>query len=377
MRLNFLPKFLLSIGLFPILVMATIMVPLMGPVTDGARAQEAPAPGESVRVGVYVSPPFVTKSGDGYGGMSIELWESLAGTLNLESDYRAYPTVGALVDATAAGEIDVAVSNLTITKGRAERIDFTYPWFDAGLRIMVAEDRIAGIGDVFRGLQASGYLRAYGWLIFVIFAATVVLTIFDRRFDKDFPKRWREGLAESFYTVMSVATSGRPPSRKNLFGWLGRFWQALWLVCGIAVLAYVTSTVTTVMTTLSLTNEISSLDDLEDRTVGAFTGSVAEEFVIEQGMERRSYRDIDAAVAALRSGRIDAIVGDAPVLEYFAHTNPDIPLDVVGAIFEPDKYGFALPKGSALRRPVTVAIIGAHESDEIERLRIKYFGDDP
>ena len=360
--------------IFPFLVLL-VLGAVATPV--GVHAQDRAATDEPVRVGVYVSPPFVIKTDDGYSGMAIELWEANAETLDLQWRYEPYQTVGALIDAAAEGEIDVAISNLTITKGRAERIDFTYPWFDAGLRIMIAEDRIAGIGDVFRGLKASGYLRAYGWLILVIIVSTVILTLFDRRFDKNFPKTWREGAAESFYTVMSVATSGRPPSRKNLFGWLGRIWQGIWLVCGIAVFAYVTSSVTTVMTTLSLTNEINNLDDLDDRTVGVFTGSVAQEFAIGEGLETRAYDDVERAVAGLRSNRIDAIVGDAPVLEYFAHTNPEIPLDVVGPIFEPDKYGFALPKGSALRRPLTVAIIGAHESDEIERLRIKYFGDDP
>jgi polar amino acid transport system substrate-binding protein len=47
------------------------------------------------------------------------------------------------------------------------------------------------------------------------------MTIFDRHFDESFPKRWREGLAESFHHVVSIATSGKT-SRKNLFGWLGR-----------------------------------------------------------------------------------------------------------------------------------------------------------
>jgi len=79
----------------------------------------------------------------------------------------------------------------------------------------------------------------------------VLLTFFDRRFDKSFPESWREGIAESFYTVMSVATSGKPAKRSNLFGWVGRIWQGLWLVCGVAVVAYVTSSVTSVMTTLS------------------------------------------------------------------------------------------------------------------------------
>jgi ABC-type amino acid transport substrate-binding protein len=227
------------------------------------------------------------------------------------------------------------------------------------------------------GLQESGYLRAYGWLAFVIIVASVAVTLFDRRFDKEFPPRWRDGLAESFHHVMSIATSGSVPSRKNLFGWVGRLWQGTWLVFGVAVVAYVTSSVTSVMTTLSLTNQINSLADLPGKTVGVFTGSVAEEFVRETGLSHRSYPDIDDAVAALLAGRVAAVVGDAPVLEYYAHAHAADPVIVVGAIFEPDKYGFGLTHGSTLTRPLTLELLGASERDAVVELKAKYFGNAP
>ena len=345
-----------------------------GPLAADLRAQDAPAAPQTVKVGLYISPPFVLEEDGRYRGMAIEFWETLAADLGLVSEYEVLPTIRELVNATSAGDLDVAVTNLTVTQSRAERIDFTHPWYDAGLRILINQDRGTGFRDVVTGLHESGYLRAYLWLAFVVVAATILLTLFDRRFDKDFPRRWRDGISESFFSVMSIATSGRA-ARKNLFGWIGRIWQALWLVCGVAVLAYVTSTVTSVMTTLSLTNQINGLADLPGKTVGVFTGSVAEEFARDTGLPRRSFAHIDEAVTALLDGRIAAIVGDAPVLEYYAASHPDVPVTVVGAIFEPDKYGFGLTLDNDLTRPLTVEIIGAHESGLLEELRSKYFGD--
>jgi polar amino acid transport system substrate-binding protein len=341
------------------------------------HAQQTPEAAPSVKVGLYLSPPFVMEEKGRHSGMAVELWQNLASSLNLDSDYQVFPTLGALIDAAVEGDVDIAVTNLTITQDRAQRIDFTQPWFDAGLRIMVNDDQSSGFWDVMAGLQSSGHLRAYAWLAFVIVIATVLLTLFDRRIDKDFPRRWRDGLAESFYAVMSIATSGKSPSRKNLFGWIGRIWQALWLVCGIAVLAYVTSSVTSVMTTLSLTNRINGLADLPGKTVGVFSGSVAEEYARASALGSRSFPNIDEAVAALRGNRIAAIVGDAPVLEYYAHTHPEAGLSVVGAMFEPDKYGFGLSRRSQLVRPLTVELLGAHESGLVEELRSRYFGDAP
>lgn len=138
----------------------------------GAFAQDAPQPGQPVRVGLYLSPPFVAQEQGHFTGMAVELWESLAETQGLQTEYRTLPTVRALIDAAANGEIDVAVTNLTITQGRAQRIDFTYPWFDAGLRIMVSERQGTGFLEIVAGLRDSGFLRAYAWLAFVDEAAS-------------------------------------------------------------------------------------------------------------------------------------------------------------------------------------------------------------
>lgn len=197
---------------------------LAGSVAAQNRLPSSPDTPRVLRAGVYVSPPFAMQDAYGYSGMAVELWDTIAGGLGLQAQYSEYDTVSDLVRATANGEIDVAITNLTITKGRAELMDFTHPWFDAGLRIMVNEEQGTGFWHVLDGLQASGHLRAYGWIAVIILVATVLLTFFDRRCDMSFPESWREGIAESFYTVMSVATSGKPAKRNNLFGWVGRIW---------------------------------------------------------------------------------------------------------------------------------------------------------
>lgn len=333
--------------------------------------------GEIVKVGLYESPPFVMTGPENKPqGMAVDIWEKLADRLGVKPEYSVYPTLSELRGATQRGEIGVAVTNMTITQERAKSVDFTQPWFDAGMRILVSETADTGPWAVLEGLASAGHLSAYGWLALVIVLATLGLTFFDRRFDPDFPSRWRDGLADSFHNVMSVATSGRIPARKNLFGWVGRIWSAIWLVCGIGVLAYVTSTVTSVMTTLAITGAISGPDDLPGKTVGVFEGTVQEQFARTMGLDRRSYPGIEAAVQALEDDQISAIIGDAPVLEYYVKMNPDRGLDVVGPIFEPDKYAFALHTGSPLTRPITVELLGLKEDGTIDQLKRDYFGDD-
>ncbi len=335
-----------------------------------SHAQQPPKP---VQVGVYVSEPFVNKEGDTYSGMAIDIWHDIATRMNLASQYVEYPNYGALVKAVAEGKVEAGVTNLTITESRAEIIDFTHPWFDAGLRIMIHTQAGSGWDDLIDRLDNAGHLATYAWILSILIAATVVLTIFDRRFDDSFPKRWREGLAESFYHVVSIATSGKT-SRKNLFGWVGRIWQTFWMVFGIAIIAYLTSSITSVMTVAHIENSISSLSDLQGKSVGVRAGSVAEQFLKSRSIATVPFDHMPEAAEALVNDEIAAIVGDGPVLEYYAHQHADMPVDLVGNVFSPDKYGFAFPRQSALVKPASVAIISAHENEEIARLKAKYFG---
>lgn len=343
-------------------------------ITSAAIAQAQLPEARLVNVGVYVSPPSVIADNNRYDGMATDLWEAVAGDLNLGTRYVAYPTLGELVDATRNGEVDAAVTNLTITSARAQLLAFTQPWYDAGLRLMVPSVSSSGFDRLLSGLSDAGHLQAYGWLLAVIAAATIGFTLFDRKFDPEFPKRWHEGAAESLHHVISIATNGKTSGRKNLFGWIGRIWQTVWMLVGVGIIAYVTSSVTSVMTTVAIERGIHSVADLPGKTVGVFKGSASEEFIAATGLGSRSYQHIDEAVSAMNDGDIDAIVGDAPVLEYYVHSKPFEDVATVGKIFHPDKYGFAFPAGSDLAQPVTLQLLKRMEDGSVEKLRNRYFG---
>jgi polar amino acid transport system substrate-binding protein len=340
--------------------------------SSGVQAQTRDMP-KVVTVGVYVNPPFVIKRGNDYEGLAFELWQDMARREHLVAHYVDYPTPKALLAATEAHEVDIAIGNLTITRDRSEKVDFTFPWHDGGLRIMTDGEVHSGISDLFSALGSAGYLRAYFWLCIVIVGATILLTLFDRRFDKDFPRKWLPGLAESFYHVMSIATTGRT-SRKHMFGSFGRLFSAFWLICGVAVLAYVTSSVTSVMTVAAVTDQIETIDDLKDKTVGVLDGGASEAYATSIGLAIRAYPNLDAGIAALRADDIDAMIGDDTVLEYQVHDVASPGLKVVGPVFNPEKYGFATALGSPLTRAISLDLMSAHEDGTSKTLGDKYLG---
>ena len=76
------------------------------------------------------------------------------------------------------------------------------------------------------------------------------------------------------------------------------------------------------------------------------------------GKQQAAQASIDTAVALLKSAT-------------------KLPLAVVGGLFRPEKIGFAAPLGSPLTRPMSLAIVADMQSGLIDRLHVKYFGDQP
>jgi arginine/lysine/histidine/glutamine transport system substrate-binding/permease protein len=96
-------------------------------------------------------PPFEMKddaSGD-LIGFDIDLMNALGEAAGREVEFVSLPFDG-LIPALQSNTIDAAISGMTITAERAQTIDFSRPYFEAGLAIAVREgdDEIESFEDL-------------------------------------------------------------------------------------------------------------------------------------------------------------------------------------------------------------------------------------
>jgi ABC-type amino acid transport substrate-binding protein len=73
---------------------------------------------------------------------------------------------------------------------------------------------------------------------------------------------------------------------------------------------------------------------------------------------------------------VNAVVYDAPVLQYEAGKLNDEKLQMVGSVFERQNYAFALQPESVLRERLNQALLKLGEQGVGNELRKKYFGED-
>lgn len=326
-----------------------------------------------LRVGIYVNEPFVIRHGEEYSGFCIDLWKACAADLDLSFNLVPFDRIPDLFDATSKGAIDLSVSGLFITGERMQKVDFSQPFLQGGLQVMVHEKRGSSLRKLWNGLRDSGHLRVFTIGVVIILLGTLLLTLSERRWNGEFYKDWANGLAESFYHVMSIVMTGKS-SHKGLPGPWGKILAGIWIAFGVGVVAYITSSVTSVMTVNRLESIIKGPEDLQTHRVGVITGSVGAKYCEEAHLQTVNFPSMGEAAQALVSAHIDAVVHDAMTLQWYDNAHPEMPITEVGPIFDKKYYGFGMPIGSPLRHNLNHSLLRLNESGFIETLRNQYFG---
>lgn len=94
---------------------------------------------EVYTVGIDVTyPPFEFEKDGKYVGIDVELIEAIAKDQGFEVELEAMDFKG-IIPSLQAGQLDVAMGGMSITDERKNVVDFSEPYFDAGVSLIVSE----------------------------------------------------------------------------------------------------------------------------------------------------------------------------------------------------------------------------------------------
>ncbi|HPF43695.1 MAG TPA: basic amino acid ABC transporter substrate-binding protein [Syntrophomonadaceae bacterium] len=119
---------------------------------SGDQSAQPPAGEEKTKLVVgseTTFPPMEFMEGGEYVGFDMELIKAIAEEENMEVEINSLG-FDALIPAIQTGQIDCAIAAISITDERKESVDFTEPYFQAGLIVAVKTDNndIKGLEDL-------------------------------------------------------------------------------------------------------------------------------------------------------------------------------------------------------------------------------------
>jgi polar amino acid transport system substrate-binding protein len=335
-------------------------------------------PGESEETILVVTKPlepFVIYLNNGeLAGFSIDLWEAIAQDLGLEYEWVRVDEVTEQLEAVENDQADVAIAGISMTPEREQVIDFSHPYFDAGLQIMTSAQPELTPDSLLTIIFSPALLRVFGLGLLTLLVMAHVIWLTERRSNPTMPDRYLSGIWESLWWSLSTIATLEYGDKEKPRGKLKRLLAMALVVFSIILIAQFTASITASLTVQQLTGVIEGPTDLPGKRIATVEGSTSALYLESIDVNYTGVGRIEEAYELLESDNLDAIVFDAPVLLYYSANEGNGKVQVVGSIFQRETYGIALPTGSSLREPINNELLRLRQNGTYDQIYEKWFG---
>ena len=336
------------------LIVFSLMITVMS--TDGHGQQDSKS-SQPLIVGTKEAPPFSMKTSDGqWTGLSIELWRQVAAELNFKFEIREL-TLKQLLEGVTDGSLDAAVAALTITPEREKTFDFTHAFYTTGLGIAVANKAHNPWFTVVRRFISVAFLKVIATLTLVLLGVGLLVWWFEHKKNpQQFNGSAARGIGSGFWwSAVTMTTVGYGDKAPVTLA--GRILGLIWMFVAIIIISSFTAAITSSLTVTQLETVIKGPEDLPKVTVGTMTNTTSESYLKQIQISFRSYGSPQQGLAALKEGKVQALVYDAPILRYYIHQNYIGSLEVLPYRLQRQEYGIALQPKSPLREQINVVLL--------------------
>ncbi|XP_027340159.1 glutamate receptor 3.4 isoform X2 [Abrus precatorius] len=285
------------------------------------------------------------------------------------------PSYDDLANQVALNNYDAAVGDITIVPNRTRVLDFTQPFMESGLVVVVPVKEIKS--------SPWSFLKPFTtqmWCVtgaFFIFVGTVVW-ILEHRHNPEFRGKPKKQLMTVFWFSFSTMFFSH---RENTVSGLGRLVLIIWLFVVLIINSSYTASLTSILTVQQLSSQIEGIDSLISGTqpIGIQDGSFARKYLTEelniQPSRIVTLKNMDAYIDALqrgpKEGGVVAVVDELPYIEILM-SSTDCKFRTVGQEFTKSGWGFAFQRDSPLAVDMSTAILQLSENGDLQKIHDKW-----
>lgn len=319
-------------------------------------------------IGLTETPPFVVEENGEFSGLSISSWELVNETLEMDYEFKKYPSLTALLQAIEREEVDFSINPVTVTDQRMERLDFSQPYF-------ITYTGVAKKGDTkmwtyLANILSWNFISGILILVGVIFFFGFLVWLFERKRNKEEFGGGIKGVFQGFWwSAVTMTTVGYGDKSPKTFG--GRFIGFIWMFMAIVMISSLTAGIAASLTAQNLSDEISSVQDLNRFEVITVTGSSAQELLEQYDIRSEEVFDEKEGIQQILEKESALFVYDQPILKYeIDRRELNDELEVLPNPLKRDYYSYSFPQGSALLKeidPVLVATLKTMEWNNLIR----------
>ncbi|CAK6969686.1 glutamate receptor ionotropic%2C NMDA 2C-like [Scomber scombrus] len=334
-------------------------------------------------------------------GFCIDILKKLSRTIKFSYDLYLVTNGkhGKLVRGTWNGMIgevvyrraDMAIGSLTINEERSEIIDFSVPFVETGISVMVARSN----GTVSPSAFLEPYSPAVWVMMFVMCLTVVAVTVFV--FEYFSPVGYNRSLVsakapggptftigKSVWLLWGIVFNNSVPI-ENPKGTTSKIMVLVWAFFAVIFLASYTANLAAFMIQEQYIDTVSGLSDKKFQKphehyppfrFGTVPNGSTERNIrsnypdMHTHMTKYNQKGVEEALESLKTGKLDAFIYDAAVLNYMAGKDEGCNLVTIGSgkVFATTGYGIALQKDSRWKRLIDLALLQFLGDGDTQRL---------
>ncbi|CAL5081564.1 unnamed protein product [Urochloa decumbens] len=283
-------------------------------------------------------------------------------------------TYDALVYKVYLNEFDAVVGDITILANRSLYVDFTLPYTESGVRMLVPvrDQRKKTAWTFLKPLSADLWLGAGAFFVFT----GLIVWFIEHRTNHEFRGPPASQIGSIFYFSFSTLVFAH---RERIVNNLTRIAVVVWLFVVLILQQSYTASLSSILTVEQLQPTVTNLDEVIRR--GDYVGYLNDSFM--PGLLKRlkineskliPFNSPEEYNDALSTGRVAVIVDEIPYLKLFlskyCHN-----YTMVGPTYKFDGFGYAFPRGSPLTPEISRGILELASNGTMAELEKDLYGD--
>lgn len=330
--------------------------------------------GDTLKVGIAGSEPFVFKKKLEPKGIAIEIWKEIAIKKNYIYKYVSYPSVDEALKALNQGKLDLVAGPISITSNRMEYVRFSQPYYISSLAIVSRADKLSLWEKIKPFFSLKLLLAVLVFLLILAFVGLFLWMAERKKSPEQFPLDPINGIANGMWlAIVTMSTTGYG-DKAPITLW-GRIIAGSWMIIS---LIFATSMVAGIASTLTLSSlgssTISNIEQLGNKKAATIVASPSVTFLEESKVKTISVENLDEAIKKLKDKEVNAVVYDRPQMLYYLKNHANENLHIAKAEYYKQGYGFAFPMNSDLIYDINRALLELTEEQEVARI-IEYYLD--
>ncbi|RWR75359.1 glutamate receptor 2.8-like protein [Cinnamomum micranthum f. kanehirae] len=269
---------------------------------------------------------------------------------------------------------DAVVGDTTIIFNRSLFVDFTLPYTESGVTMVVLSRE--------KKSKAWIFLKPLSWDLWLMtglaFTCTgFVVWVLEHRVNEEFRGPLQHQIGVVLWFSFSTLVFAH---RERLVNNGSRFVVIIWVFVVWILASSYTASFTTLLTLQQLEPTINDIQDLikNGHNVGYQKGAFVVDLLKHLNVDDSKLMDFESAEEfgeALSNGTVGAIFDEIPYLRSFLAKNGNCDkYKMVGPIYKTDGFGFVFPRGSPLVPDLSRAILNLTEGDDMKNIEKTWIG---